>query len=249
MSERWFDGTFYKRSKLISYGDSNTNKESFLHVLLGVFSEIAGDEGIAHGQTYEFFQEHGTLFLISRMSARIHRRPRRDETVVFTTWFRETKNGVFYLRDCDVQTEEGELLVSMSGTWVLLDHQTRQMLGPDKYPGVHSRPFPEKLADAPECGKILPAENMESLGTRPVYYTDLDLNSHINNAVYTRIAVDFLPEEYREKKIRDYIINFKRETLLGEVLELRGGATKRGYIIMGYVGEDLHFASEFAYDD
>ena len=90
---------------------------------------------------------------------------------------------------------------------------------------------------------------MERLGTRPVYYTDLDLNSHINNAVYTRIAVDFLPEEYRQRQICDYVINFKRETLLGEVLELKGGATEHGYVIMGFVGDALNFASEFTYDD
>lgn len=249
MAERWFDGTFFKRTKLISYSDTDTNKEVFIHMLLSVFSEIAGDEGISNGQLYEFFSERGMVFLITRMSARIHRRPRREETVVFTTWFRETKDNVFFLRDCDVRSEAGELLVSMSGTWVLLDMSTRRMLGQESYPGVMSLPHPEKLADAPECVKILPSENMESLGERPVYYTDLDLNSHINNAVYTRIAVDFLPEKYRGRRLRDYIINFKRETRLGEVLELKGGAIAHGYVIMGYVGDALHFASEFTFDD
>ena len=156
---------------------------------------------------------------------------------------------MFYLRDCDVRTEDDELLVSMTGTWVLLDTKTRRMLGPENYPGVKSKPFPEKIADAPECVKIIPAENMESLGIRPVFYTDLDLNSHINNAVYTRIAVDFLPEAQRTRKLRDYEINFKRETKLGEVLDIRGGETEHGYVIQGFVGEELHFSSRFTFDD
>lgn len=248
MAERYFDGTFYKRTKLISYSDTNTKLEAFLHVLLSGFSEIAGDEAVANEQTYEFYFDYGVCFLISRMSARIHRCPHRDETVTFTTWFRKVEDDRFYLRDCEVRAEDGELLVSMSGTWVLLDVKTRSMLGVKDYPGVHSKAFPEKRADAPECKKVIAPENSQMLGERPVYYTDLDINSHINNAVYTRIATDFLPEEYREKKTREYVINFKRETLLGQVLQLRGGAIDNRYVIEGYVDDELHFACEFTFE-
>lgn len=247
MAERFFDGEFYKRRNTMDYMQCDSGNMAYLHVILGIFSELAGDEGSAKGEGYEFFMAHNMFFLVTRMSARIHRLPEKNETVVFSTWFRQVE-GKFFLRDCEARSEDGELLLSMSGTWALLDAQTRRLADPSSHPGVGSLPHMDLKADAPICKKIMPLPEMESLGTRKTRYTDLDCNHHMNNSVYTKMAMDFLPDRYRERSIRDYVINFNREVRLGEVLELRGGETEHGYIIQGYTGEALHFSSEFTFD-
>ncbi len=245
MAERWNEGIFYKRQSTLNYLDCNAQKEVFVHYILGEFSEIAGDECIENGENHGFFQRHGQVFLITRMSMKVHRRPHCCETLVFTTWFRKAEGKVFY-RDCDVRTPEGELLVSLSGTWMLYDMEQQRVNEVENYSGARSPDCPLK-SDCPECRKIIPAAPAAVIGHRPVRYTDLDCNYHINNAVYSAIAVDFLPEKYIEKQLKEYYVNFNRETKLGETLELRGSETEVGYIIQGYCDGVLHFAAEFVY--
>jgi len=246
MADRWFDGTYYKREITVNYMDCNTEKKIFLHYLMGLFSEVAGDECATKGQTYEFFFSHGTVFLVTRMSIRFHRVPLCNETIIITTWFRKTE-GKFFSRDYDVRTAHGELLASASGTWVLVDPFEHKVLELDAYPGTRSQSFPDKAADSPECRKIVSENALPVIGYRPVYYSDLDCNDHVNNAVYSRIATDFLPPEYQRLEVIDYIVNFTRETNLGETFEIRGGETANGYIIQGFCDNVQHFASEFVF--
>ncbi len=243
--DKWNEGQFYKRSVCLDYMNCNMEKEVFIHYILGVFSEIAGDEHAERGQAIDFFHENGQVFLVTRMSMRIHKRPRCLERLVFTTWFRHAEGKVFY-RDCDVRTPEGELLFSLTGTWMLFDLERRQVTGVENYKGKTS-PECSLAADCPPCKKVVPQTESRSLGCREIRYTDIDCNCHVNNSVYSSIAADFLPAEYRGRALREYHINFNRETKLGETLELMGSETETGYIVQGYAGSVLHFGSEFVY--
>ncbi len=247
MSDRWFDGTYYKREITINYMDCNTEKNVFLHYILGLFSEIAGDEALAKGTTYESLKNRATVFLITRMSIRFHKVPKCDDTIIFTTWFRSTE-GKFYLRDCDVRSPDGELLASCSGTWVRFDINEHKVLDPREYSNLSMNGFPDK-ADSPECKKVVSESLLPVLGYRPVYYTDLDCNYHINNSVYSRIATDFLPQEFKTSEVADYVINFLKETSIGDTLEIRGGKTASGYIIQGFCDGIPHFACEFTFKE
>jgi len=104
-------------------------------------------------------------------------------------------------------------------------------------------------ADSPECKKIVSDSELPVIGHRPVFYTDLDCNYHINNSVYSRIATDFLPSEYQSLEVKDYVINFSKETSIDDTLEIRGGKTAVGYIIQGFCDGIQHFASEFTFYD
>ena len=245
MSDRWFDGTFYKREITINYMDCNTEKKLSLHHILALFSEIAGDEFQAKGHTHEYFINLGMLFLITRMSIRFHRTPLCNETLILTTWFRKTE-GRFYLRDCDIKSPEGELIASASGTWALINPIEHKAIEPSENSYKHSS-FYDVATDSPECKKIVTEAQLPVIGTRPVYYSDLDCNYHVNNGVYSRIALDFLPQEYQRLEVMDYVVNFTRETSLGETLEIRGGETENGYIIQGFCDNAQHFASEFVF--
>ena len=245
MPDRWFDGTFYKREITINYMDCNTERKVFLHYILGVFSEIAGDESQSKGRTHEALVNHGRVFLITRMSIRFHRTPNVNETLVFRTWFRKA-DGKFFFRDCDVRSPEDELIASISGTWVLIDLSDHRILGT----GEHRIPNVQSIseeADAPECKKVVSEVPLPVVGLRPVYYTDLDCNYHLNNTVYTKISTDFLPPEFQGREVRDYVVNFNKETKPGETLEIRGGFSGGSYITQGFVDGVQHFASEITF--
>jgi len=245
MADRWFDGTYYKREITPNYMDCNTERRVFLHYILGIFSEIAGDESQAKGRTHEVLVNQGRVFLITRMSIRLHRTPCVNETLIFRTWFRKTE-GRFFLRDCDVTSPEGELIASVSGTWVLIDLAEHRVLDTSEHPLSGLKSFSE-AADSPECRKVFSEETLPVIGTRPVYYTDLDCNCHLNNTAYSRIATDFLPPEYQSREVRDFVINFNKETKLEDTLEIRGEGRRDSFLIQGIAGNVQHFACEFTF--
>lgn len=245
MADRWFDGTYYKREITLNYMDCSTERKVFLHYILGIFSEIAGDESQAKGHTHEVLVNQGRVFLITRMSIRLHRTPCVNETLIFRTWFRKTE-GRFFLRDCEVTSPAGELIASVSGTWVLIDLAEHKVLETAEHPYVNVKSFDE-AADSPECKKVVSGETLPVIGTRCVCYTDLDCNYHLNNSAYSRIATDFLPPDYQKREIRDFVINFNKETKLEDTLEIRGAGRGDSFIIQGFSGDVQHFACEFTF--
>lgn len=245
MTDRWNEGSMFFRRKTINYLDCNTEVKMFLHTAMGEFSEITGDEMLSSGYSHAYLYERGQVLFITRMSMRFFRVPVVHETVIYSTWFVGVEGRVF-IRNCEVHTEHGELIAAGAITFMLLDIEKGIVISPDEMKCPRSIVV-DKRADAPECKKIIPQNEPSVLGCRPVFYTDLDCNNHINNAAYNRIAVDFLPEEYRRRDVADYVINFNRETRLGDTLEIRGSEIENGYIIQGYVDGVLHFGSEFVF--
>lgn len=91
------------------------------------------------------------VFLLSRSSFRIHRMPRVYEEIVVSTWEHGIKGSQF-LRDFEYFSKEGELLVSASTAWLLVNPVSRKILRPTEFIGELQK-LPEKKPDCMEAGK------------------------------------------------------------------------------------------------
>ena len=76
--------------------------------------------------------------------------------------------------------------------------------------------------DCLPCGKITLSENAKLLAERKICYSDIDANGHTNNSRYAAFAVDALPPEYRGKQFTDFRINFSKEAMIDETLQIFG---------------------------
>ena len=245
MLKEWYDGAYFNREFLFRFGDCDIQKTASLHSLMKLLSELSGEDYERRGLGYDTLAKSGQAMLLSRMRLRLSRLPAHKEKVVALTWERGM-NGPYFYRDFEIKSEDGALLVSGTSCWFMVDIITREVLRPNAL-SEGKRQLEDRKSDCPECDKLKKLENLPLLGSRPVYYSDLDGNGHVNNAVYARIAGDFLPPEYQGREVRDYVVNFSKETKLGETLELRGGNSAEGYIVQGFVGGMQHFASEFTF--
>ena len=77
--------------------------------------------------------------------------------------------------------------------------------------------------DGHQPGKLMLPEELPYVGSRPVYYSDIDYNGHLNNAVYGDILCDFLPGGMFGKRILEAQVNYLSETRFGETLKLYAG--------------------------
>ncbi|PKM74134.1 MAG: hypothetical protein CVU91_03570 [Firmicutes bacterium HGW-Firmicutes-16] len=245
MSEEWYNGVYFNRKFLFRFGDCDSRKKASLYSMMKLLSELSGEDYERRGVGYELLAKSGQAMLLSRMRLKFSRLPDHIENVVATTWERGVK-GPYFFRDYEITTETGELLCSGSSDWFLVDITTREILRPSALT-VGDRQLETRKSDAPECEKLRKIEALPLLGKRPVFYTDLDGNGHVNNAVYARIAVDFLPDAIRGKEMKEFSINFFIETKLGETLELTGTETVNGFAIQGSANGTHRFGCEFAF--
>lgn len=246
MTEPWNEEVVFKRKFTFRFGDCTPRKEASVFTVLKVLSEIAGEHYENIGLGHEGLLEQGIVFLLSRVSLRINALPRYAQSVVVSTWERDVKGPLFY-RDYEVKGEDGELLISASSAWLIANPVTREILRPAAVNNMAHRNPRKAACDEPK--KLRRNPELAQLGERPIYYSDLDGNGHVNNAVYGAISMDFLPEPLREKSLRDFHISFNMEVHPGETLTVFGGESRDGYELQGRTGDDLHFAALFVFDE
>lgn len=245
MSEEWYEGAYYNRKFTFRFGDCDIRKKASLYAIMKLLSEIAGDDYEGRGLGHTSLQKKRQALLLSRLNLQFKRIPLYSEKVTARTWERFVK-GPFFYRDYEILSESGQILVAGSSLWLLVDTVSREILRPESLIGGNRQADPRK-SDCPECGKIKKYAELPVIGLRPVYYSDLDGNGHVNNAVYGKIAADFLPDVYRNKDINAFSINFNMEIKLEDVLEICGAETEKGFAIQGKTNSRLNFGCEFEF--
>lgn len=245
LSEEWYEGAHFFRRAIFRFGDCDSQKRASLYSIMKLFSEISGDDYEGRGLGHDFLLERGKVLMLSKLSLKIIEVPLHRENVIAETWER-TLCGPFVCREYEMRDENKQLIVSGTSRWFLADPITREILRPNMLPQGERLCDPRSSA-CPECKKIKMPEVLSTIGQRKIYYSDLDSNGHVNNAVYGKIATDFLPEEFRQRKLKDFSIDFSLETKENEILEISGAYTVNGYIIQGLSDNKRHFTCEFEY--
>lgn len=225
------------------FGDCDCHKRASVYSIMKLLTELSGEDYEYKGLGHTFLWERGQTFLVTRMRLEFPRLPQYTETAVAETWERTVKGPYFY-RDYDVCSQRGERLIIGTSMWLLVDPLSREILRPGALIGGLPRENPDHVPCA-DCKRLKHDSSLPLLGSRPIYYSDLDANGHVNNAVYGKIAVDFMPAALRERPIKAMDITFAMETKPDEIIELYGGETPSGYAVQGMVGDTLHFACEF----
>lgn len=194
--------------------------------------EIANYHASQIGFGYADLIKDNIVWVLSRMKVRFLQSPHWEDEVQLTTWHKG-REGVFSLRDFELASADGgTTLVQATSSWLLIDVNSRRMLRPDHVLGEKSTSTAwDRNAIAESCGKLIsPAEGMEPVRTHEVLYSDIDFNSHTNNAKYVEWAFDALPSGILSEKgsIDSFQINFNHETRLGDSVDLYRSASADG---------------------
>lgn len=246
MADEWRSGRRFNRRVVFRFGDCTPDGRASIYSVMKTFSEIAGDDYEHRGLGHRVLFDNGQAFLVAKNSISIKSMPEYGRELVVSTWERCVK-GVFFIRDFELLDADEKVMVSGTSSWFLVNPNSREVLRPDALCGPLPEPA-EETADCPACPKLrFPEGERTVLGERPVYYSDLDANGHVNNAVYSRIATDFMPGEYRGRNVKEYYITFKKETRSDEALTITGMADKDSYIVEGSTNGEQHFISKIVF--
>ena len=182
--------------------------------LMNILQDIAGEHAGLLGFGVDALAKNGMMWVASRCHVRIHRHIRWHEEVTVNSWPSGEK-GLMSLRDFEITDRDGEKLVSASIAWLVIDVKRRRPLRPcraiGEIPAHRVRSLETEFEEIEEMGKVTCEQNFTPR------FGEIDMNCHINNAVYLAWALESVPEEFRRQYVPVEIeIAFKAEILSGQ---------------------------------
>jgi acyl-ACP thioesterase len=161
----------------------------------------------------------GQVWIISRITVSVDRRPAYCEMVTVRTWPRGGEK-LFAVRDYDIRDKDDIPVVSARSGWVIVDMEKRRPLRPQSV--MDALPQNEGLNSLDRSPASLEERgNLQKTGEKKALYTDIDYNGHVNNVRYIQWIEDTLAPGLIESagKMR-FDINYMSEVLEGEVTEI-----------------------------
>ena len=166
--------------------------------------------------------EKGCVWVLARMKAIFDRVVPFDTQIRLDTWHKG-QQGLYFLRDYTLSDHQG-VAVRSTSSWIVMNVQTRSLSRDEdvmKLLSVAAQSSDNAIEQA--CSKIIMPRGAEVslIGKHRVRYSDIDKNCHTNNVKYTVWALDSLPSELvMGKRLKELSINFNKEALLDEEVEL-----------------------------
>ncbi|MDO4867159.1 MAG: thioesterase [Clostridia bacterium] len=182
----------------------------------------------------------GIAWVLSRTRVELTRVPRLGEIISVETWPLPTKH-LFFPRVNAIRDAEGTQIGAANSLWVLLDLNTRRIVGSDVV--LAHLPDNRDMPTGPALGAVrLPEGEAESrLMTPP--YADFDVNGHVNNTRYLDWACSALGHgTMATRRVAAFTVSYEGEILPGT--DVRTELVRNGdqFAFCGFAGDRRCFA-------
>lgn len=204
----------FEREYPIRSYECDKNGHLRLITLMNIFQDMADSHANVMGLGYDYCKTKGLAWVGSNYHIKIERMPKWHETIKIITWpCMEKKLGA--VRDFLVIDEKGEVIVRAASQWILINFEKKRPVAiRENLP--HYQTIDDRAIDA-DFEKIEDIHNIDKSIEFKVRFDDIDVNKHINNAVYSLWATEAVDDEFRDKhSIKELEIAFKKEGYFGE---------------------------------
>ena len=179
-----------------------------LRSLFNLFQDVADLNAEELGFGYSFCLQNQLTWMGSAYHLKINRLPKRDENFVLFTW-PAGLSSLSAIRDFELKTETGETLVLASSSWILIDLERKRPVAVPKYV-THLNVVGERVFET-NFEKIVLPDVFEYRTQETVREDDIDINLHVNNAVYPSWLLDSLSLEFLSShQLKELKVQFKQ---------------------------------------
>jgi acyl-ACP thioesterase len=210
----------------VRFGAIDKSDLMTLDAVLDFFQEAAISHAENLGVGREAMARTNQLWILSRMSVQVNRRPQYGETITVRTWPRGGEK-LFALRDFDIRDAANNPAVQARSCWLIIDMEKRRPLRPQSI--MDTIPLNEgqdalsasSLAGGRLAIGLEERPSLRKAAERRALYSDVDYNGHVNNVSYIRWIEDaidpVLLEQARQFRLD---INYLNEVIPGEITDI-----------------------------
>lgn len=203
----------YSYQSRIRYSELDETGHLKIETLLDYFQDCSTFHSEDLGLGVEYLRKRHMVWVMSSWQIVVSRYPRLGERVTVGTAPYDFR-GFMGSRNFLMSDEAGERLACANTIWSLIDTESARPVKPtaemlEGYviePRLEMEYAPRKIAVPGESGAGEPIV---------VRKHHLDMNHHVNNGQYIRIAMDALQEEGRIRQLR---AEYRKQVYLGDVL-------------------------------
>lgn len=184
--------------------------------------EVANQHATSLGFGYDQLIGRHCAWVLSRIKAEFIHSPKWQQETNIITWHKGL-NGVFSLRDFEVRSLSGEILIRCTSSWVIINLDNRKLQRIDHLLSEDFLSSAVQEDTMPEpCDKLISPENFSFSSSHRVLFSDIDFNHHTNNAKYLEWAFDSIDSELiTTREIDSFQLNINHETKLGDIIRLQ----------------------------
>ena len=208
----------YQKSYVVSNNDVDKYFRLKIPAIFRYFQDVALLATESKGVDSISLSKRNIDWVITRMTVQIKRLPKCDEEIVVCTHPGKDM-AMLYPRYFYIMDAKGEIIVSSSSIWALIDNNTRKVIV-DR--DVISKLPPESYdcqPDLPE--KLIEPQNKRLVEKRTIHYSDLDFNSHMNNVRYVELLMDVHDTAfYDAHSVKRITLNYMRELKEKEAVDV-----------------------------
>ena len=186
--------------------------------LMNIFQDVADLSATKLGFGFDFCKSTGVTWVGTNYKVEIKRLPQVHEQIKFVTW-PSGANKFMALRDFTAFDENGDEIIKATSQWVLVDTFKKRPVSLNTY--LPDYLYIDEHVIVPEFEKLSMPEKIDFSKQFEVRFDDIDLNCHVNNAIYPLWAAESLDADFHEKYIPSRLdISYKKECLYGESVKV-----------------------------
>lgn len=212
------------------------------HVLTLLCQDVASDHADTLGFGFAALKQRKLLWALVTLKLEISVQPRYGMELTLETWPSAVR-GLRAGREFRMRDAEGNDLFLASSDWMVLDEESRRPQDVSILDlARHARP--ERLLGEKLSRRKPDAPGREISGIT-VSLSALDVNGHVNNTEYTRLAYDALRRLGPRGALRGLGMHFHSEAFLNDEIRLCLTEQEQSCCVTGYRGADAVFSALF----
>jgi len=181
----------FQKQYHIRYSEIDAHGKLKIVNILNYLQDTASCHAYKMGISGFDFLPHGLAWVIYRYHLKIVRYPEWEEPINVKTW-RYPSGNIYELRQFEITDNAGNILIHAKNAWVLINIAKKK-------PVRLKNNLPETLDNLKKeitynFKKFPEFQNSEITLPFKIRMHDMDLNKHVNNAVYAGWATETVPE-------------------------------------------------------
>ena len=195
--------------------------------IINYMLNVAGTDADRKGFGVESLQNHSFTWVLSRLGVEISIQPKQYETIELDTWVNEF-NRLSSTRNFRMHQGD-KVLASGVSQWCMLNMETRQVVDMSLLKDTYERAMVDTPSPIAAPARLRPTEPTTT-SSRPVVYSDIDFNRHVNTLRYVDMIFDAIPLDIIEQNEGMRIdFNFIAEARYGETLTVGSSSEGRTF--------------------
>ena len=192
--------------------DADSNAKLKMPALLQMLQESATEHAHELGIAYSHLKPQGLGWVISKLIVNIDKIPSWGERVYITTW-PSIRERIATYREFSATDANGNPLFSARSQWLLMDINARRIARLERL--KHWDLFPEQVNDESFDTPFEKIDTTQNDNIKESLFfarnDDIDLNGHVNNAVFLIWAMESIPDTFTKRVPQKIKISFLEE--------------------------------------